>query len=110
MNRFLLLAGTLLLVAGCATLQAARTDVSVDLPDGRKITYSSTKDQAGIDLVMTEIDPQTQRIVKQWIVKVEKSNSPEAAYSALAEQQRSLADLMKAFLPLVEKAARGLAY
>lgn len=110
MTRFPLLAVALLLVGGCASFQAARTDVHVDLPDGRRVTYSSSKDQAGIDLTMTEVDPRTGLIIKRWIVKVEKSNSPEAAYVALAEQQRSLTDLMKAFLPLVEKAARGLTY
>lgn len=97
-----------LVIQGCAALQTARTDVQVDLPDGRKITYSSSKDQAGIDLEITELDPKTGKTMKRWIIKVEKAGTPEAAYAALARQQESLADLFKAFVPLMEKFAAGI--
>lgn len=80
----------------------------MDLPDGRKITYSSSKDQAGIDLEITELDPKTGKVIKRWVIKVEKAGTPEAAYAALTRQQESLADLFKAFIPLVEKAAAGI--
>ncbi len=97
-----------LFLQGCAALQTARTDVYVDLPDGRKITYSSSKDQAGIDLEVSEIDPRTGKVTKKWIIRVEKSGTPEAAYTALARQQESLADLFKAFIPLMEKVTAGI--
>ena len=94
----------LVFAGGCASLQTAETTFEYELPDGRKLTYASSKDHSGIDVEVSEIDPTSGKVIKKWKIKVEKSGTPQAAYAALARQQDSLANLMKAFVPLVEKA------
>ena len=109
MKTIIVVALSLSLLMGCSfvDLQTARTDFEYELPDGRRITYSSTKDQAGIDLLITEIDPTTDKIIKKWRLRVEKSGTPEGAYTALAQQQQSVADIMKLLIPLVAKAVKA---
>ena len=102
--KLLLTAFSLILLAGCSQLQTASTTVEIPFGEGRVAKYHSTKDQTGVDINVVEIDPATQVVIKHWQVKVDKAGTPEAAYAALADQQRALADLMKALVPLIEKA------
>ncbi len=97
----------LVLLAGCAQLQLAETTVEIPLGEGRVAKYTSSKDQTGVDIEVREIDPQTLNVIKYWKVTVEKAGTPEAAYAALADQQRALAELMKALAPLIERAGRA---
>lgn len=82
-------------LAGCtARLQTAKTTAKIPLPDGRMFEYESGKDQQGIDATyVVEIDPATDKVVKKTMrLKVDKSGTPEAAYSALVEQQKALTE------------------
>jgi hypothetical protein len=93
----------LLLTAGCtmAPIQASRTEASLQLPDGREFTYYSNKEQTGIDVSITEIDPKTNRVIKKWRLKVAKTGTPEAAYAAMVQQQTAMTKQNEAVTDLV---------
>jgi len=91
--------------SGCtAQLQTAKTIAKVPLPDGRVFEYESGKEQQGIDALYTvEIDPATDKIVKKTMrLKVDKTGTPEAAYSALVEQQKAMTETQKAVTELIK--------
>ena len=93
----------LLLTAGCsvAPLQASRTEASLQLSDGRVFTYYSNKEQTGIDVQITEIDPKTNRVIKKWKLKVARTGTPEAAYAAMVQQQTAMTKQSEAVTNLV---------
>lgn len=91
---------------GCVPMQLAKTEVEIPFGDGRVAKYTSTKDQTGITINIYEVDPKTELVLKHWEVEVEKSGTPEAAFMALAEQQKAMADLLRTIMPFVKKALR----
>lgn len=98
------LALSLLLFAGCtmAPLQASRTEATLQLADGRQFTYYSNKEQTGIDVQITELDPKTNRVIKKWRLKVAKTGTPEAAYAAMVQQQTAMTKQNEAVTKLVQ--------
>ena len=84
---------------GCTVpLQTAETIAEYPIMDGHgnvhMAKYKSGKDQQGIDAQYEIEYDATGKIIleKRFSLKVDKSGTPEAAYAALAEQQRALAE------------------
>jgi len=104
-------------LAGCtvATLQASRTEATLDFADGRRFRYISNKEHTGIDVLIQEIDPKTGKAIKIWTLVVAKSGTPEAAYAAMIQQQaamteqhRAVTDLIRSFLAAAAGSAAPL--
>ncbi len=107
----LLLCSAALVAAGCGgvvplgAINPARTTASYETPDGKKIFYSSDKEQVGLEAVYSVDD---QGRVKEVRIKVDKAGAQEAAIQAALAQQQAFTELFKTLLPLALKGA-GLA-
>ena len=95
----LILAILLSATQGCGvSMFSAKTKASWTDPGGKTITYESDKEQIGLDATF---DPKT----GYFHVKVDKAGTNEAAIAAAAKQSEAVADVLKAIIPLIEKAA-----
>ncbi len=85
-----------LAMMGCAAAYSAKTEATYEVaPDGtKKIVYSSSKEQQGLDLDLTEVDGKPTGVK----IHVVKSSTSEQAIAAAAAQTKAIVDgIMKAF-------------
>ena len=94
----------LFVISGCtvATLQASKTEATLEFADGRIFRYSSDKEHSGIDVSIKEIDTRTGKVIKEWKLKIQKSGTPEAAYAAMVQQQTAMTKQNEAVTKLVQ--------
>ena len=99
----LALAVLMSLTAGCgANFFSAKTTAIYEItPDGKRIEYSSNKEQQGLSLNLEE-DNGKIKVVK---INVDKSGTAEQAIAAALAVQIQMNDLLAKLLPLLEKAA-----
>lgn len=92
------------LLGGCSPIQTAQTEADVTLPGGKMFHYKSGKNVQGLKLEIWELDPEG-KIIKKWFLQVDKAGTPEAAFAAMIQQQKSVTDLVKVLAPLIAKLA-----
>ena len=101
------LAGTLaifLSINGCYAWSSASTTATYQItPDGKLISYTSNKEQQGLDLELTEEDGK----IKTVKIHVDKSGSLEALATSLAAIQAKIADQLSAFIAIAGQAAKA---
>lgn len=89
-------------VAGCSSFFASKTVATYEMPDGKKITYESAKEQTGLDLKYVLDD---QGKVKELHIKVDKAGTQEAVIQAALQQQMQIGKLLEVLIPLAKAAA-----
>jgi len=92
----------LTIIPGCgAQFFSASTEVAYE-GDGRKITYSSNKEQTGMDVkYLTDAEGK----VKEIRIKVDKAGTQESVVQAVVDQQEQFNNLLQTILPLIKAAA-----
>ncbi len=92
------------LAQGCgADFFSAQTTATYQInPDGTKIiSYTSNKQQQGLDVDLTEKDGKPVRVS----IHVDKASTPEQVVAAALAVQIQMGEILKSLLPLIEKAA-----
>ncbi len=79
------------LAQGCASKTTATYEIS---PDGKKISYVSSKEQQGLSLDLQEQDGKIKRVQ----IYVDKSTTQDAV-------QLKMMEVLQSLIPLLEKAA-----
>lgn len=88
--------------SGCgAGFFSASTTATYTGPDGKQISYTSNKEQQGLDLELHE----TAGKVDSLKVHVDKASTTEQAILAAAAAQLKMMEIFEKLVPLLEKAA-----
>ncbi len=104
-----LLAAVVLSLTGCGIRAwSASTEATYEVSlDGKKISYSSSKEQQGLILEITEVEGRAQTIK----ISVDKSSTSEAAIAAALQMQLNLqaqlSRLIDQLAPLAAAAAKA---
>ena len=101
MRKYVLLISVLFL-SGCAQFFTAKTTASYKLPNGPEISYSSDKEQTGLDATIS-LD-ETGKL-KGFRIRVDKSSTQEEVINATLQMQLQLMKLLETAVNLGKAAA-----
>ena len=89
-----------LFLSGCGAkwLSAETEAVYMISPDGKTLSYKSTKEQQGMK---ARFNPKT----GEFVVEVDKAGTSESVLNAMVQQQILMGELLPRLWPLLEKAA-----
>jgi translation initiation factor IF-2 len=94
----------LMSLSGCYAWSAASTTATYQVtPDGKLISYTSNKEQQGLELELTEDAGQ----IKTVKIHVDRSGSLEALATSLAAIQAKIADSLGQLIAISAQAAKA---